>query len=73
MRAQLHIQEQITNIDIDLPEAKPLAAIRARVDVYSNIDHVLWEAQLGDRTVQHRSTTVEPGASLTALYTQLVN
>ena len=68
MKATLYTPEQST-IDIDLPEANSLRG--ARVNIYSNVDHVVWEAQRGNITVQHVSTSPTPGDSLTALATKL--
>jgi len=68
MKATLHTPEQST-IDIDLPEAQALRG--ARLNIYSNVDHVVWEAQRGNVTVQHISTTPNPGGSLQALATKL--
>ena len=70
MKATLHTPEQ-SIIDIDLPEANALRG--ARINIYSNIDHVVWEAQRGNITVQHISTTPTPGASLAALAESLRN
>ena len=68
MKATLYTPEQST-IDIDLPEANALRG--ARINIYSNVDHVVWEAQRGNITVQHISTTPTPGESLAALATKL--
>jgi hypothetical protein len=70
MKATLYTPEQ-TLISIDLPEAQALRG--ARISIYSNVDHVVWEAQRGNVTVQHISTTPTPGESLTALAQSLRN
>jgi hypothetical protein len=69
MKATLHTRNETTQMFIDLPEARLLAG--ARVNIYSNIDHVLWEATASGVTVQHISTTPTPGASLRSLATKL--
>ena len=68
MKATLYTPEQ-SIIDIDLPEANALRG--ARISIYSNVDHVVWEATQRGVTVQHISTSPTPGASLSALATKL--
>jgi hypothetical protein len=70
MKASLHLTSgESTPIHIDIPEAQALAG--AHVNIYSNIDHVIWEATRSGVTVQHVSTSPTPGASLHALATKL--
>lgn len=70
MKALLHLSSgESTPIHIDIPEAKALAG--AQISIYSNIDHVLWEATEAGVTVQHISTSPTPGVSLQALATAL--
>ena len=70
MKASLHLTSgESTPINIDIPEAQALAG--AHISIYSNIDHVIWEATRSGVTVQHVSTSPTPGASLQALATQL--
>ena len=68
MKATLYTPEQ-TLISIDLPEAQALRG--AQISIYSNVDHVVWEATRSGVTVQHVSTSPTPGESLTALATKL--
>jgi hypothetical protein len=68
MKATLYTPEP-TQIHIDLPEAQALRG--AHISIYSNIDHILWEATQNNITVQHVSTTPDPASSLQALATQL--
>ena len=70
MKATLYTPEQST-IDIDLPEANALRG--ARINIYSNVDHVVWEATQRGVTVQHISTNPTPGESLQALSQALRN
>ena len=70
MKASLHLTSgESTPISIEIPEAQALAG--AHISIYSNIDHVLWEATRSGVTVQHVSTSPNPGGSLTALAMQL--
>jgi hypothetical protein len=70
MKARLHLTSgETTPIHIDIPEARALAG--AHISIYSNIDHVLWEATASGVTVQHISTSPDPAASLHALATLL--
>jgi len=70
MKAMLHlISGEATPMSIDLPEAKALAG--AHINIYSNIDHVLWEAKSGMHVAQHVSRIPNPAASLQALAMKL--
>jgi len=70
MKARLHLTSgETTPISIDIPEARALAG--AHISIYSNIDHVVWEATRSGATVQHISTSPDPGGSLQALATAL--
>lgn len=70
MKAMLHlISGEATQISIDLPEAKALAG--AHINIYSNIDHVLWEATQNGKLVQHVSRIPNPAHSLKVLATLL--
>jgi hypothetical protein len=71
MRAQLHLLQETTGIDIDLPEALPLAKMRARLDIYSNITHTLWTASVGNAVAEVVSTSPDPRATLAKLANSL--
>lgn len=73
MRAQLHLLNETSGIDIDLPEAASLSQMRARVDVYSNIDHTRWTASTRTASAEVISTAPDPRATLAKLAAKLQN
>lgn len=73
MRAQLHLLNETSTIDIDLPEAQALSKMRARVSIYSNITHTLWTASVGNVVAEVVSTTPDPANTLRVLACSLQN
>ena len=71
MRALLHLLNETTSIDIDLPEAQALKSMRARLDVYSNITHTRWVASTRNATAEVISTTPDPRGTLAKLLAHL--
>lgn len=71
MRAQLHLLNESTNIEIDLLETQAIAQMRARLDIYSNIDHIRWCASTRTASAEVISTHPDPRGTLAKLATQL--
>lgn len=72
MKATLYLTSgESTPMIIELPEAAEISAMRAQLNVYSNIDHVLWQASIHTASVEHVSTSPDPAHSLSVLATKL--